>query len=78
MSPPAQRNQLPPGDPLRRALSPPPTTGKQTYDYLHGPGGSGAPGAPPQTYIAKGVRASTIVSPLRASGPTPESKFLFF
>lgn len=78
VSPPAQRSQLPPGDPLRRTMSPTPATGMQIYDYLHGPGGAGAPGAPPQTYIAKGVRANTMVSPLRASGPPPDtSKFHF-
>ncbi|XP_052094778.1 coiled-coil domain-containing protein CG32809-like isoform X4 [Mytilus californianus] len=74
VSPPVQRSQLPPGDPLRRTLSPTPATGMQIYDYLHGPGGAGAPGAPPQTYIAKGVRANTMVSPLRASGPPPDTR----
>ncbi|CAG2211365.1 SNIP [Mytilus edulis] len=74
VSPPVQRSQLPPGDPLRRTMSPTPGSGMQIYDYLHGPGGAGAPGAPPQTYIAKGVRANTMVSPLRASGPPPDTK----
>lgn len=71
MSPPVQRSQNLPGDPLRRALSPPPTSGMQIYEYLHG---SAGPGAPPQTYVAKGVRANTIVSPLRASGPPPDTR----
>ncbi|XP_071157969.1 coiled-coil domain-containing protein CG32809-like isoform X4 [Mytilus edulis] len=74
VSPPVQRSQLPPGDPLRRTMSPTPGSGMQIYDYLHGPGGAGAPGAPPQTYIAKGVRANTMVSPLRASGPPPDTR----
>jgi hypothetical protein len=54
-------------------MSPPPSTGMQIYEYLHGPGGAGAPGAPPQAYIAKGVRANTMVSPLRASGPPSDA-----
>jgi len=68
MSPPAPRSQPSPGDPvLCRAMSPPPpSTISQDYDQFRAPGGP-APGAPPTAYVAHGVRASTVVSPLRAT-----------
>ncbi|XP_061179788.1 coiled-coil domain-containing protein AGAP005037-like isoform X2 [Saccostrea echinata] len=54
-SPPTNRSRS--ADPYYRDLSPP----------AHA---ITAPGAPPQTYIATGVRANTMVSPLRATGPS--------
>ncbi|XP_033762854.1 SRC kinase signaling inhibitor 1-like isoform X2 [Pecten maximus] len=65
----SSRSQPPPGDPLRRALSPPPTGAiSQDYDHFRAPGGP-APGAPPQTYVAHGTRASSVSAPQRATGP---------
>ncbi|KAK3108044.1 hypothetical protein FSP39_000035 [Pinctada imbricata] len=74
VSPPVHRSQLPPGDPLRQAISPPPGSISQGYDHFRASGGITAPGAPPQTYVAKGVRANTVISPLRATGPGHETK----
>ncbi|XP_048755804.2 coiled-coil domain-containing protein AGAP005037-like isoform X5 [Ostrea edulis] len=58
-SPPTNRSRS--ADPYYRELSPP------SHAIT-------APGAPPQTYVAKGVRANTMVSPLRATGPAPASQ----
>ncbi|XP_021357319.1 serine/arginine repetitive matrix protein 2-like isoform X3 [Mizuhopecten yessoensis] len=63
------RSQPPPGDPLRRAFSPPPSSAvSQEYEHFRAPGGP-APGAPPQTYVAHGTRASNVSAPQRATGP---------
>ncbi|XP_069111141.1 serine/arginine repetitive matrix protein 2-like isoform X4 [Argopecten irradians] len=65
----SSRSQPPPGDPLRRAFSPPPSSAvSQDYDHFRAPGGP-APGAPPQTYVAHGTRASNVSAPQRATGP---------
>lgn len=56
-SPPTHRSRS--ADPYYRDLSPP------SHAIT-------APGAPPQTYVAKGVRANTMVSPLRATGPVTQ------
>lgn len=56
-SPPTHRSRS--ADPYYRELSPP------SHAIT-------APGAPPQTYVAKGVRANTMVSPLRATGPVTQ------
>lgn len=56
-SPPTHRSRS--ADPYYRDLSPP------SHAIT-------APGAPPQTYVAKGVRANTMVSPLRATGPATQ------
>nr|XP_022305716.1 coiled-coil domain-containing protein CG32809-like isoform X4 [Crassostrea virginica] len=56
-SPPTSRSRS--ADPYYRDLSPP------SHAIT-------APGAPPQTYVAKGVRANTMVCPLRATGPASQ------
>ena len=56
-SPPTSRSRS--ADPYFRDLSPP------SHAIT-------APGAPPQTYVAKGVRANTMVCPLRATGPASQ------
>ncbi|XP_060086169.1 coiled-coil domain-containing protein CG32809-like [Ylistrum balloti] len=70
----SSRSQPPPGDPLRRALSPTPSSAvSQEYDHFRAPGGP-APGAPPQTYVAHGTRASGVSTPQRATGPGTDQR----